>query len=246
MLDYDGEAATYDATRGGEERAGAAAAAVERLLPPAAALVVDVACGTGIVTARLRRPGRTVLGVDRSGGMAAVAAGRLPGRVVLGDAGRLPLAGGRADAVVLVWLLHLLPDAGPVLAEAARVLRPGGVVITTVDKNAAAFGTDSDVARLTAPLREAHGRTPADGHRTVLEAGGRHGLRPTAETGFDGTGQGRSPADWRRAVEAGRIPWATAAGPDGSARLCRDLAALPDQDRPRPQPRYRLLALQRG
>ncbi|MEU2628110.1 hypothetical protein [Kitasatospora sp. NPDC007106] len=39
---------------------------------------------------------------------------------------------------------------------------------------------------------------------------------------------------------------ATAAGPDGSARLCRDLAALPDQDRPRPQPRYRLLALERG
>nr|WP_324605751.1 methyltransferase domain-containing protein [Streptomyces sp. NRRL B-24484] len=81
MLDYDGEAATYDATRGGEERAGAAA------------LLVDVACGTGIVTARLRRPGRTVLGVDRSGGMAAVAAGRLPGHVLLGDAGRSRPAG---------------------------------------------------------------------------------------------------------------------------------------------------------
>ncbi|MEV6206403.1 methyltransferase domain-containing protein [Kitasatospora sp. NPDC051914] len=245
MLDYDGEAATYDATRGGEERAAAAAEAVERLLPAGAATVLDVACGTGIVTARLRRPGRAVLGVDRSRGMAAVAAGRMPGGVVLGDAARLPVGTGRVDAVVLVWLLHLLDDAEPVIADAARALRPGGVLITTVDKNRAAFGADSDVARVTAPLREAHGRSPADGRRRVLELGARYGLRPAAETAFDGTGQGRSPADWRRVIEAGRIPWAAAAGPHRTADLCRDLAALPDQHRPRPQPRYRLLALER-
>nr|WP_324605750.1 hypothetical protein [Streptomyces sp. NRRL B-24484] len=80
----------------------------------------------------------------------------------------------------------------------------------------------------------------------MREAGARHGLRPAAETGFDGTGRGRSPVEWRRAVEAGRIPWAAAAGPDRTTELCRDLAALPDQHRPRPQPRYRLLALERG
>ncbi|MFE2421194.1 methyltransferase domain-containing protein [Streptomyces hokutonensis] len=32
------------------------------------------------------------------------------------------------DAVVIVWLPHLLPDPAPVPAEAARVLRPGGTV----------------------------------------------------------------------------------------------------------------------
>lgn len=39
----------------------------------------------------------------------------------------------------MVWLLHLLPVpvADAVLAEAARVVRPGGHVVTTVDKDLA-------------------------------------------------------------------------------------------------------------
>lgn len=44
----------------------------------------------------------------------------------------------RADAVVIVWLLHLLhlldllDDATPAIAEAAREPRPGGVLVMTV------------------------------------------------------------------------------------------------------------------
>ena len=88
MLDYDREAARYDATRGGDARAQAAADAIETLLTgmgAARARIVDVGCGTGIVTVRLARPGRSVAGVERSGGMAAVAATRLPGQITLGD-----------------------------------------------------------------------------------------------------------------------------------------------------------------
>ncbi len=80
MVDYDREAIRYDATRGGDARADAAAEAIETLLPLAAgagARIADVGCGTGIVTVRLARPGRSVLGIDRSAGMAGVAAGRL-------------------------------------------------------------------------------------------------------------------------------------------------------------------------
>ncbi len=139
MIDYDGEARDYDASRGGEERAQAAAAALERLLPQGPCTLLDIACGTGIVTRRLLRPERKVLGVDRSPGMLGLAAQRVPKGVVCGDATRLPLASDRVDAVVIVWLLHLLPDAAVVLAEAARVLRPGGVLITTVDKDDAYF-----------------------------------------------------------------------------------------------------------
>ncbi|MFD9130606.1 class I SAM-dependent methyltransferase, partial [Kitasatospora sp. NPDC059571] len=208
--------------------------------------VLDLACGTGIVTTRLHRPGRAVVGVDRSAGMAAVAAGRLPRRVVLGDAARLPVGAARLDAVVLVWLLHLLDDAEPVLAEAARVLRPGGRLVTTVDKDRAAFTTDSDIARLTAPLRREHAAGAADRPDRIAALAHGLGLRPAGETAFRGTGQGRSPRAWRTAVEAGRIPWARAAGLERAAALCRDLAALPDQDRPRPDPQYRLLALQRA
>ncbi|NEB79499.1 class I SAM-dependent methyltransferase, partial [Streptomyces sp. SID14478] len=70
----------------------------------------------------------------------------------------LPFADGTFDAVTSVWLLHLLDDAAPVIAEAARVLRPGGVYLTTVDKSAAHL-TGSDLCALVAPYRT---RRPAD------------------------------------------------------------------------------------
>ncbi|WP_411543852.1 methyltransferase domain-containing protein [Kitasatospora sp. DSM 101779] len=108
----------------------------------------------------------------------------MPGHVVRGDAARLPLAPGRADAVVLVRLLHLLPDAEPVLAEAARVLRPGGVVhgLATGHRGrshprATAEGPDRaaalcrDLAAL--PTREPPVRSPATACRPSNAAGPR-------------------------------------------------------------------------
>lgn len=74
VLDYDAEAPRYDDTRGGEARASPAADAVERLLPVETRTVLDVACGTGIVTARLVRPGRAIFGADQWHGMLAFAA----------------------------------------------------------------------------------------------------------------------------------------------------------------------------
>jgi SAM-dependent methyltransferase len=245
MLDYDGEARLYDASRGGEARAAAAAEAVERLLPTGARTLVDVACGTGIVTRRLRAPGRTVLGADRSPGMLAMASGRLPNAVVTGDATRLPLRPGSVDAVVLIWLLHLLPDAAPLLAEAARVLRPGGVLITTVDKAAAAFRTGGDVAALVAPLLRTYEGTPTDRFDSVTELAARHGLRPAGDTAFSGAGQGLGPRHWRERIRAGRFAWTERADPARIDRLCRDLAELPDQESARPDPLYRLVALGR-
>ncbi|MEV7190841.1 class I SAM-dependent methyltransferase [Streptomyces sp. NPDC093510] len=243
MIDYNGEAEQYDASRGGEPRAEAAAEAVERLLPHDARTVLDIACGTGIVTRRLDRPGRTVFGVDSSPGMLALAARRLPRRAVLGDATRLPLATGSVDAVVLVWLLHLLPDAAPVLAEAARVLRPGGVLITTVDKDDAYFTVPSDLAEVTAPLRNAYAPKVTDHTDRVLSLTAGHGLAPAGETVFEGTGQGRSPRTWQQVITKGRIPWANAAPPRRVEDLCERLSRLPAQDDARPDPHYRLLAL---
>ncbi|MFH9349746.1 class I SAM-dependent methyltransferase [Kitasatospora sp. NPDC017646] len=240
MLDYDAEALHYDTTRGGEPRAEAAARAVDRLLPPDGRTVLDVACGTGIVTARLLRPGRTVLGVDRSPAMLRLAARRLPGAVLRADATGLPLRTGAVDAVAMVWLLHLLPDAAPVLAEARRVLRPGGVLITTVDKDDAYFTAPSDLADATAVLRRRHAPRATDGTDRLRAQAAALGLDPVAGAEFPGLGQGRSPRAWREAVTKGRIPWCRAAA--DAATVERALAALPDQDAPRPDPRYRLLA----
>ncbi|BCJ40240.1 methyltransferase [Actinoplanes ianthinogenes] len=241
MIDYDGEAADYDRTRGGEPRAIAAAQAVSALLPASVRTVADVACGTGIVTAHLVAPGRLVTGFDRTKGMLDKAASRLPGRLARADATALPLLAASVDAVVLIWLLHLLPDAAPVIAEAARVLRPGGVLITTVDKDEAPFGPASDLATATAPFRARHAARTDDRDR-VIALGAAHGLRVVGENGFPGLGQGRTPARWLAAAEQGRLRWSP---PTELDAVRHALTALPGRRVPRPDPWYRLLALGR-
>ncbi|MFF8593697.1 class I SAM-dependent methyltransferase [Streptomyces sp. NPDC015220] len=246
MLDYDEEADRYDASRGGEPRAAAAAAAVLGLLPEDARELLDVGCGTGIVTRRLAdaRPGLRVTGADRASGMARQAAARLPGAVVLADSRRLPFPARRFDAVTSVWLLHLAPSqesARAVVAECARVLRPGGLYITTVDK-AAAHNVGSDIDTVLAdrphgPVRDAAG--------LVAEYAAAHGLVPAGQARFAGRGQGRSP---RRTIADLRRGWFVTLPPgeplaeDFAARL----AALPDQDRPRPDPVFTLRAFRRA
>jgi SAM-dependent methyltransferase len=48
--------------------------------------------------------------------------------VMIGDASDLPVADGSVDAVLLISMLHHVPDADGALAEARRVVRPGGTM----------------------------------------------------------------------------------------------------------------------
>ncbi|MEV7288891.1 class I SAM-dependent methyltransferase [Streptomyces sp. NPDC093252] len=245
MLDYRQEAARYDALRGGEPRAEAAAEGVLSLIPPDARGLLDVACGTGIVTRRLAaaRPATRVTGADLTPEMARHAVARLPGAVVLADSGRLPFRDGAFDAVSSVWLLHLLggpAEVAAVVAECARVLRPGGVYVTTVDKAASHnVGSDIDAVLATRPRSPAHDASDAvAGHAAGA------GLVPAGRTRFAGRGQGRSP---RRAVTDLRRGWFMTLPPgdpraDGYATR---LAALPDQDRDRPEPWFTLRAFRK-
>ncbi|MEU8461191.1 class I SAM-dependent methyltransferase [Streptomyces sp. NPDC029003] len=238
LLDYDAEAGSYDATRGGVPRAEAAAAAVLGLLPAHARTLLDLGCGTGIVTARLTRPGLRVLGADTSYGMASTAVRRgVP--AVLASGTRLPLRRACLDAVSAVWLLHLLRAPGAVaavVAEAGRVLRPGGVLVTTVDKDAA-HDVGSDIDALLAPHLTDRA---ADDSRTVEAYAARAGLRPDRETRFTGHGQGRTPRGAATALLAGR--YAARISPRGTtaAGLAARLAELPGQDAPRAEPTYRV------
>ncbi|MER7347380.1 class I SAM-dependent methyltransferase [Streptomyces aurantiacus] len=244
MLDYGKEAVRYDASRGGEPRAEAAAAAVLSLLPAGTGSLLDVACGTGLVTRRLAaRPGLRVTGVDAAPGMARMAAERVPGAVVLGDSRRLPFPDAAFDAVSAVWLLHLLsgPDeAVAVVGECARVLRPGGVLVTTVDKAASHnVGSDIDEALAGRPVRR-----PADAAAHVARYAAAHGLARAGEARFVGHGQGRSP---RSTVEDLGRGWFTSIPPDGplARRYAARLAELPDQEVRRPDPRFTLHAFRK-
>ncbi|WP_253911427.1 class I SAM-dependent methyltransferase [Streptomyces sp. CNQ-509] len=99
-------------------------------LPPGLAL--DAACGTGRMATLLAARGHRTLGVDSSPEMLARARKRLPeGDFRLGGLDELPVADGAVDVVVCSLALTHVPDLGPVLAEFARVLRPGGHLVTS-------------------------------------------------------------------------------------------------------------------
>ncbi|GAA3210679.1 class I SAM-dependent methyltransferase [Streptomyces thermocoprophilus] len=243
MLDYDKEAERYDTLRGGEPRAAAAAEAVLNLLPDGTRRVLDLACGTGIVTRRLAARGLHVTGADLAEAMVRHAAARLPGAVVRADSRRLPFPDGVFDAVTSVWLLHLMrhpADTRTVVAECARVLRPGGVYVTTVDK-AAAHNVGSDID---AVLADRPPHPPTDAASDVEAYAAECGLVPAGQGRFTGHGQGRSP---RRTIADLRRGWFVTLPPGGplAERYAARLAALPDQDRPRPEPVFSLRAFRR-
>ncbi|MFI5747720.1 class I SAM-dependent methyltransferase [Streptomyces sp. NPDC051644] len=243
MLNYDTEAAAYDATRGGVPRAEAAAAAVLGLVPSPARTLLDIGCGTGLVTERmaLARPGLGVFGTDASYGMAQAARQRI-GAVALADARRLPLPDAAVDAVGAIWLLHLLRgdgDVRAVVSEAARVLRPGGVFVTTVDKDAA-HDVGSDIDEAFAPYLDADPSDPAD---LIVKYGSEAGLDVAGEAHFRGHGQGQSPLSAAHKVRKGYYASRLHLPGTAAERLATVLMALPEPERPRPDPNYRLLAL---
>lgn len=148
VADYYDEIATdYDESRGGRERAQAAAAAVGSLAGPPG-LCLDVAGGTGIVSAELAAAGWSVVVLDQSIGMLHEAGRRLPGRAVQASATRLPVQDHRLDLVTVIWMLNLVSveTADAVIAESARVLRPGGRLVVTVDKELAHAATTAVVS----------------------------------------------------------------------------------------------------
>lgn len=98
-------------------------------LPPGGH-VLDVASGTGLVAAELRRRGFAVTAVDQSPEMLAVARKRFGAAVELvqASAEELPFADAAFDHLTVTYLLRYVADPRATVAELARVVRPGGVV----------------------------------------------------------------------------------------------------------------------
>jgi SAM-dependent methyltransferase len=126
---YRGWAATYDEP--GNQMLEIEQPIVRQILdglPVGTAL--DAACGTGRHSQYLAQLGHRVVGVDQSAEMLEQAARRLPDVAFrLGDLDRLPLPDNAVDVIVCGLALTHLPRLPPVMAEFARVLRPGGHLV---------------------------------------------------------------------------------------------------------------------
>jgi phosphatidylethanolamine/phosphatidyl-N-methylethanolamine N-methyltransferase len=91
--------------------------------------VLIVGIGTGLDTPHLA-PGNRYIGLDLTPAMLArVPRAALDLALVQGDAMRLPFVEGAFDCVVLHLIVAVVPAPARCLAEAARVLRPGGTAL---------------------------------------------------------------------------------------------------------------------
>jgi SAM-dependent methyltransferase len=132
--------------------------------------VADLGCGTGALLALLARevPGLELVGLDVSAAALRVAAGELAGRTAAGRllvqadlADPVPLAGASVDRAVCHNVLECLPEPAALLAEAARVLRPGGrLVLSHTDFDTLVFASEDQA--LTRRLVHAYSDTQQD------------------------------------------------------------------------------------
>jgi ubiquinone/menaquinone biosynthesis C-methylase UbiE len=175
-------AAEYNATF-----AHASARFVDTLLDAAgvgvATRLLDVCCGTGVVTVAAAGRGADASGMDFSNAMLDQAR-RVHARLRFdeGDAEALPYADGSFEAVVSNFGIHHIAHSDRAMAEARRVLRPGGRLAITnwaAPAENIAWGLLFDAIRAHGDLQAANA-PPSGGNLQTPEAA----LRLLAEAGF--------------------------------------------------------------
>ncbi|MGH3004194.1 MAG: class I SAM-dependent methyltransferase [Gaiellaceae bacterium] len=149
---------------------------------PHPSLVVDLGCGTGLSTRAWSERADDVVGVEANPAMLEQAATAGGPRYVEATADQTGLPGGRADLVTCAQSFHWMEPA-PVLAEAARLLRPGGAFAaydydwppSTEPEIDAAFGAHQAArgeARSRLRLEAGAATWPKDRHLEQIRASG--------------------------------------------------------------------------
>jgi ubiquinone/menaquinone biosynthesis C-methylase UbiE len=101
-------------------------------------VVVDIGCGPGNIFATLKGKPKLLIGIDVAPKSLEIAS-ELGYTPVLADATNLPFVSGFADIVTLNAALHHCEDMEAVLKEAARLVKPGGVIVTDHDPQRSAW-----------------------------------------------------------------------------------------------------------
>jgi ubiquinone/menaquinone biosynthesis C-methylase UbiE len=146
---------------------------------PAGATVVDAGCGAGLAVAELAEHATHAIGIDLDPAMLAAARSRFPGiDVRAADLNGLPLGDGQVHGYRADKVYHVLSDPYAALAEARRVLIPGGRIVL-VGQDWDAVVIDSDQPELTRRIAHARADTVpypriARAYRNVLLDAGFH------------------------------------------------------------------------
>lgn len=90
--------------------------------------VLDLACGTGILTSMVKETGRPVAGLDFTRDFLDIARDKMGPLFAQGTAEMLPYRDGTFDAVVSSYLAKYV-DASLMVGECWRVMRPGGIAV---------------------------------------------------------------------------------------------------------------------
>ena len=142
QLEFDEETSkAIEAAYAGRDMARRRELVREALGPRPGERVLDVGCGPGFYAAELVEqvgPDGSIVGVDSSESMLALAAARCRGLANVeferGEATALPTPDASVDKALSVQVLEYVPEIDVALAEMCRALRPGGrVVIWDVD-----------------------------------------------------------------------------------------------------------------
>ncbi len=196
--------------------------------------VLEVGVGTGLVAAALRELGHDVRGIDNNEEMLTGARERLGDAVSFGDALDLPVEDGSMANVVYVHVLHLLDDLPAGLAEAARVLRPGGRLVAI---HGVPIADPDDMTAAVAPLDPYMGLADeADRLDPLAAAAGFRLLSRESASPFTG---GMTPEEYAQSIESRMWSFLTGLDDETWARVVEPsiaaLRALPEPDRPREQ-----------
>ena len=154
---FAAHAAQWDAIRSLHVAESDVEAAIARALEGAPiGVLVDIGTGTGRMIERFGPQASHARGIDRSPEMLRLARAKLAESpfthwdLQQGDIGALPVEDQSADTVIIHQVLHFIPAPETAIAQAARILRPGGrvVIVDFAPHDREALRTEDAHARL--------------------------------------------------------------------------------------------------